>query len=191
MPDEQVERHLQQWEPLLARIVAATDGDPTAGEQVQQALDERAGSQDWAALAVVLRRVLAGDRDPSELLDGLDPIDAAITSRLLDALAGRVQLDPAPPAAGDQPPQELPEQWQQVIGAVVAAAHGDSTATQALHPQLNELDTDPDWRALVGALRAILTGQRDPDRLLIGLDTTGSTILRAILAALAVPEGPP
>jgi hypothetical protein len=42
----------------------------------------------------VLRRVLAGEHDPGTLLPGLDLIDTAIVTRLLDALAGRTQLHP-------------------------------------------------------------------------------------------------
>jgi len=71
--------------------------------QVSTLLDRLADTKDWAALAGVLRRVIAGDRDPETLLADLDPVDTAIVTRLLDALAGRVQLSLAdPPEPSDE-----------------------------------------------------------------------------------------
>ena len=54
-------------------------------------------TSDWAALAAVLRRIISGDRDAS-LLEGLDPVDTAITGQVLARLA-------QPP---DAPTQEDP-----------------------------------------------------------------------------------
>jgi hypothetical protein len=80
---------LDQWEPVLLAIVAADGGDQEAGQQAREFLDEAAHDQGWADLAKVLRRVLDGERDEEALLVGLDPIDTAIASRLLNALGGR------------------------------------------------------------------------------------------------------
>jgi len=106
MPADQatgLDRHLDQWEPVLAAILAATTGDQGALQQVDGVLDRYADTRDWAALAGVLRRILAGDRDPETLLADLDPVDTAIVTRLLDALAGRVQLSLAdPPEPSDE-----------------------------------------------------------------------------------------
>jgi hypothetical protein len=62
---------------------------------MRQLLGRLDAMNDWAALATVLRRVLAGERDPDELTAGLDEIDTAIVQRALDALAGRITLTPA------------------------------------------------------------------------------------------------
>src|SRR5664280_599976 len=92
-----------RWEPVLAAIHAAAGGDQGALQQVDGVLDRYADTEEWAALAGVLRRVLAGDRDPETLLADLDPVDTAIATRLLDALAGRVQLSLAdPPEPSDE-----------------------------------------------------------------------------------------
>jgi hypothetical protein len=81
---------------VLSGIVAATGGDQAARQLVDQLLKEFADTEDWAALTAVLRRVVAGERDPDTLLPGLDPIETTITTRLLDALAGRLELQPPP-----------------------------------------------------------------------------------------------
>ncbi|SFN88932.1 CHAT domain-containing protein [Geodermatophilus obscurus] len=97
MPGDQafdVQRHLDRWEPVLAALAAAIGGDPAARQEATEGLDGLTDTSDWAALAGVLRRVLAGERDPEALLPGLHPVHTAIVTRLLDALAGRVQLGP-------------------------------------------------------------------------------------------------
>jgi hypothetical protein len=43
-------------------------------------------SEDWAALSGVLRRIVAGERDPA-LRSGLDETDTAVVSGVLEALA--------------------------------------------------------------------------------------------------------
>ncbi len=189
MPDEQLydpQRAVEKWEPLLAGIVVATDGDPAVAEDVQRALDRLIDSPDWGALVVVLRQVLAGEREPQSLLSGLNPVDTAIVTRLLDALAGRTELHPGSPAssADGGTGQELPEQWQQTMAMVIAAVQGDQSAVQALQPLLEQLTDDPDWAALATALRAVLAGDRDPDRLLVGLDEFDTTVVQTILAVL-------
>src|SRR5450756_557135 len=134
MPADQatgLDRHLDQWEPVLAAILAAAGGDQAALQQVEEVLDRYAAREDWAALAGVLRRVIAGDRDPETLLADLDPVATAIATRLLDALAGRVQLAANPireaTAAGAQ---ALVDQWEPELAAILAATTGDQAATQ-------------------------------------------------------------
>jgi tetratricopeptide (TPR) repeat protein len=95
--DPVIQYHLQQWEPYIAATVAATAGDPDAAAQLTPVLHQLAQTSDGAALGAVLRRIIDGDRDDS-LLEGLDPIDAAITSQVLTRLT-------QPP---DAPAQENP-----------------------------------------------------------------------------------
>jgi hypothetical protein len=54
--------------------------------RVAEFLDEQAKQPDWAALAAVLRRILAGACDEAALLTGLDPIDTAIARETLRRL---------------------------------------------------------------------------------------------------------
>jgi tetratricopeptide (TPR) repeat protein len=84
----------------------------------------------------------------------------------------------------------LLEQWQSVIAAVAAAAQGDAEATRQLAPFLDQMGATTDWGNLVAALRRVLAGERDPEALAEGLDTTDRVILAATLAALAQATAP-
>lgn len=70
-----IDRHLNQWEPVIAAVTAVTELLDRLGETTQ-----------WAALVAALRRVLAGDRDREQLLAGLDEVDTAILTATLDRL---------------------------------------------------------------------------------------------------------
>jgi hypothetical protein len=76
---------LAQWEPVIAAVVAAARGDIEARAGLAPLLAELATSSDWAALAGVLRRVLAGERS-EQLLQGLDEVDTAIVADVLRRL---------------------------------------------------------------------------------------------------------
>jgi tetratricopeptide (TPR) repeat protein len=91
--DAGIQRHLKQWEPIIAAAVAAVGGDHDAAAQLGPFLDGLAESQDWAALVTVLRRILDGERG-QQLLEGLDPVDTAVAGQVLASLT--------PPATGDQ-----------------------------------------------------------------------------------------
>ena len=95
--DPALQDHLRQREPVIAATVAAAGGDSDAAAELMPVLDQLAQNSHWAALAAVLRRVISGDRDAS-LLEGLDPVDTAITGQVLVRLA-------QPP---DAPAQEDP-----------------------------------------------------------------------------------
>jgi hypothetical protein len=53
---------LEQWEPVIAGVVAAAQGDTDAAEALAPMLAELDTASDWAVLAGVLRRVLQGER---------------------------------------------------------------------------------------------------------------------------------
>jgi len=74
--------HLREWEPVIAAIAATCRAGQDAPAEFLQLLDEQAKIPDWAALAVILRRILAGERGVP-LLTGLDPIDTAIVREVL------------------------------------------------------------------------------------------------------------
>jgi len=81
-----------QWDPIIAALSAARDGDQAAGEVAENflsALDCQAGR---AALARALRRIMAGELDAENLTKNLDGSDAAIIERALDAIDGRVDI---------------------------------------------------------------------------------------------------
>jgi CHAT domain len=92
-----IQDHLQRWELLIAAAAAAGGGDGEVAAALAPALDVLAQTEDWAALAGVLRRIAAGERGDS-LLDGLNPAGTAIAAQALTQLGS----PPAPPA--QEPP---------------------------------------------------------------------------------------
>jgi hypothetical protein len=76
----------QQLAALAEATVAAARGDPDATNALQPLLQALAAHPDWVALAAVLRRILAGERDPA-LLDGLDhPAATGVVTLVLNQL---------------------------------------------------------------------------------------------------------
>ena len=76
----------EEWQQVIDTVVDAAGGDTQATTEIAGLLDELTGTDDWAALAAVLRRILEGERG-DQLLDGLDPTDTAITTQILTHLA--------------------------------------------------------------------------------------------------------
>ncbi|HXT42529.1 MAG TPA: hypothetical protein VN748_00210 [Pseudonocardiaceae bacterium] len=79
----------EQSPPLAAlakATVAAAKGDLDATNALQPLLRALAGHPDWAPLAAVVQRILAGDRDPA-LGDALDhPAATAVVGLILNQL---------------------------------------------------------------------------------------------------------
>jgi tetratricopeptide (TPR) repeat protein len=92
--DEGVAGHLEQWEPVIAAIAAASQGDQEEVGELLPVLDEVAQSPDWAALAGVMRRIVDGERGDG-LLDGLDRADTAIVRETLARIVAGSQDRPA------------------------------------------------------------------------------------------------
>jgi hypothetical protein len=78
--------HLQRWEPVIAAIAAVCQAGQEPPAELAEFLDKQAKQPDWAALVAVLRRILAGERNESALLTGLDTIDTAIARETLGRL---------------------------------------------------------------------------------------------------------
>ncbi len=76
----------QQLAALAEATAAAAKGDVDASNALQPLLQALAAHPDWVALAAVLRRILAGERDPA-LRDGLEhPTAAAVVTLVLNQL---------------------------------------------------------------------------------------------------------
>ncbi|MER5447214.1 CHAT domain-containing protein [Streptomyces sp. NPDC002764] len=204
VPVEQldVSRYLPMWEPTISALIATsdtrgnTDGESggaevdrhqQAAEFLDHVLEHFANTSDWAGLAAVLRRVRAGDRDWTALATGLDGIDTAILTRTLAALDGSNPIDPtlwATAGNGDTDDESDGAGMQELLTAVVAAAQGDERAAETVAPILDQMSEHPGWTALVGALRAILDGDRSPT-LTARLALDVRPLVDAVLSALA------
>jgi tetratricopeptide (TPR) repeat protein len=85
--------------------------------------------------------------------------------------------------------QQLVAGWDPVLSALHTSLHHDDAdtrqaATAALDQTLTARGDQPDWQHLVAVLRRIRAGERDPDTLTHGLDTTDTTITRRALNIL-------
>lgn len=175
------------WDPVLAALHATINGPVQDKEAARQVLDttlnQRDQQQDWAALVKVLRLIQAGERDRNTFTAGLDEIDATITGRALDLLAGvEVGIDP--------------DSWQQLSGApdadavdqflsmLVAAAGGDPEARELLAPVLEQWTAaaDPETQALADVLRRLIAGDRQVS--LDGLTEGNAELVQLVLTGL-------
>jgi len=97
MPDQPAEHtvpcYLAQWKPVIAAVAAAATTGHTPTD-LAESLNQLGDSADWAALVAALGRVLAGDRDREQLLDGLDEVGTAILTATLDRLSTDHGQDP-------------------------------------------------------------------------------------------------
>ncbi|TVZ98013.1 CHAT domain-containing protein [Streptomyces sp. BK340] len=205
IPSEQVldmPRYLQMWEPVVSALVATVgtpgnERDESGGTQEDQreqaaafldrALDPSAQTQDWAALAAVLRRVRAGDRDRAALAAGLDKIDTVILTRTLAALDGSDPIAPmlwAIADHGDSVDESDGAGMPEFLATVVAAAQGSRPAAEFVGPILDQMSEHAELAALAGALRAILDGDRSPT-LTAGLNPEMRPLIDAVLSVLA------
>ena len=81
---------LQQWQPIISAVAAAAAGKQKLSEDPNRLLGQLADTSDWRTVVTVLRRILAGERNPDQLtvgLDALDEIDTAIVGQVLARLA--------------------------------------------------------------------------------------------------------
>jgi len=194
-PDPRIAELLENFEPLIAGVVAGCAGDEMAKTQINPVLDSMV--QNGWQIAGPIRRIWAGERNRDALTAGLDIQDTAIITAILARLEGGGTPSQPAPAAPSAPPSNgdpvarVREQWKDVIPAVVAASQGNIQAAQALTPFLNELGQMDDWRALIGVLRRIIGGERDAANLLTGLDATDTIVAGDVLRALGVVVGGP
>jgi tetratricopeptide (TPR) repeat protein len=77
---------LDQWMPIIDRVVAAAGGNTESIEELAPALDLLEKTRDWSALIEVLRRILAGERSQN-LLRGLNEVDTQIVAEVLRRLS--------------------------------------------------------------------------------------------------------
>jgi hypothetical protein len=71
---------------MIAAVAAACLPGQQPPAELAEFLDEGAKLPDLSALFAVFRRLLAGERDQSALLTGLDPISSAIARETLRRL---------------------------------------------------------------------------------------------------------
>jgi AAA ATPase-like protein/CHAT domain-containing protein len=177
------------WDPVLAALKTAGqgppdangDGDPApeavAAELFEVALAEADGSTVGAPLSAALRRVAAGEREPRDLVRGLDPLDTGIVLRALAVLAGTITLP-------DQLWLVVPVRGM-IMGVICAAAGFQSPADAGVGQYLAVLDANTESAPLARVLRQILAGTRDVSLLTRDLDPVQRAMVTTILTHLS------
>jgi hypothetical protein len=167
-----------QWDPFIAAMQAAADGNTAAARAAEgflTALESQAGQPE---LASTLRVIMAGGRDAATLTASLSQLEAAAAERVLDAIEGRIEV-----------PRPL---WPsvQIAGLLldlVVACRGGLRAPARARQSLSLLSGLPQWSGLVPLLERILAGDRDT--VLDGLaDPVHRAVVELVLREIAGPD---
>jgi Tfp pilus assembly protein PilF len=159
---------VQQFQPLVAAIVRAAQGEAQARQQVEFWLRHMEvadrGNQRFAASA---RRILAGDRNLAALTADLDHISALVVRQVLDSLTGSAVNATASRTSAVSSGQEGGFSVDQLLDLVGQALEGDRALETHLVPTLQALSRDlsapPDLRALFDVLHRLLAGEQELD----------------------------
>jgi tetratricopeptide (TPR) repeat protein len=189
--DTQMQKFMQTWQPRIDAIVAAVNGNDEARQAVEQMCDKLAETNDWKNMAVVIRRILNGERG-LELLEGIDHTDAYIVKRILQALNGERTADGGPQTEENRPRSRVngqPQQEQaitisQLLDMVERAANGDQQLGGQLFTAFQQMARaeDPLLSALGNVLLRVLIGERNPN--LDGLPDDLASAVRGLLGRL-------
>jgi hypothetical protein len=164
-----------QWDPFIAAMQAAADGNTAAAQAAEgflAALESQAGRPE---LARTLRTIMAGSRDAAMLTANLNQLDSAAAERALDAIEGRIEVPrllwPAVQIAG-------------LLLDLVMACRGAPRAPARAGQALSLLSGLPEWSGLVPLLERILAGDRD--MILDGLtDPVHRAVVELVLREIA------
>jgi hypothetical protein len=136
---------------------------------------ETALSNGWEALVTVIRLVVNGRRDIG-VLTGLDEEDVAIVEAILLGIQDPTTL----PDPNAQPDPSLAAPG--LAGIVVAASRGDVAAMMMLANMSEQMvRAGGDMARLGGMMRKLMDGERDADKLTVGMSVQGQELVYSIL----------
>ncbi len=150
---------------------------PELRPEIEKALKFSADNG-WTELVGAIRLILAGTRDRT-VLSRLDEEDTVIAEAILQGLQDpsalpdpRFEPDPALAAPG-------------LAAAIHAAARGNSKALQIVAGMAEQTSKVPgDMSRLGAAIRPLINGERDPDRLSKGMTAQGKQLVLMIVEEL-------
>ncbi|AOR30024.1 hypothetical protein BFF78_02090 [Streptomyces fodineus] len=177
----------RRWDPAIAAVVAAVDGDQDAVAALTEHLALRELAPDWARLVVALRLVLDGRRDGAALTAGLDDIDTAVVRRTLDALAGRARMTSSPSELAAAT-ADARRRHQDLLDMMCAAVRGSRRARDRADAWLRTTAVEAGQPDLARAVSAVLAGTREPDLALGGLTPAQLRLVEAITEAVDAQE---
>ena len=187
------DQQIKGLEPLIAAVVAATNGNEEAREQVEDRL-ESLTANGWE-IADAIKAIWLGERNAQKLTESIDRNSALIIRRILQLLSGEAAIQddrqtneenhPQPTVNGQaQPQQEQGMTLPQLLELVERAAGGDQQLGGQLFSAFQQMarDDDPGMSKLGRVLLSVLVGERDPD--LDGLPDDVASAIRGMLGRL-------
>lgn len=162
--------------PFIRQVVEASQ---TPGREAElENLLATAEQSGWSLLVAALRRILAGQRD-NGVLHGLDEEDRVIAEAVMRGLQEPTSLPPI--SNRPDPTMAAPG----LAGMIRAAASGDVRALQLVSEMAQQMSkAGGDMARLAAAIRPLINGERNPDKLGKGMKTQGEQLLLNILAEL-------
>ncbi|RMG34293.1 MAG: hypothetical protein D6720_09725 [Gammaproteobacteria bacterium] len=177
MLDSRDQQIIRTHAAFICQVVQAA-GSADGRAELEQILEE-ARKNGWDALVQALRRILNGQRDLAGMV-GLDAEDRVIAEAVLQGL---------------QDPNTLPDPNQKpepalaapgLAGMIHAAATGDMQALVLLGQMADQMrKVGGDMTRIAGAIRPMINGERDIERLGRGMDARGRQLLEQILEELS------
>jgi len=184
---------IKQFEPLIAAIVAACQGNEEAKNALENEYPKmKAGSPDWIETANAIQKIVAGERDPEKLLAGAGSQSGLVIRRVLQALSEAP--GPHRPAATspifDEPQSKMGEAGgggftlPQLLDLVERAARGDQQLGGQLFGAFQQMARaeDETTSALGDVLLRVLIGDRNPN--LAALPDELASAVRGLLGRL-------
>jgi tetratricopeptide (TPR) repeat protein len=175
-------------------------GEEQAVNEVKSWLEQNRQSNQWANLAAVVERLLAGERSPQVLLapaNALDEIDQIILEATLAAIADPARLSAlqaeleAESGQGTPQAPQLDEQQRQIAVALGLALQGQSAARQFIEDKVipTYASEQSQYKALAAVMRGLLAGE-DVETVLNAHGSELDAVDRAMLQlALSVAAG--
>ena len=180
-----VARIREQWGNIVRAVIAACQDDADAAAQLAPFLDGMSQKDDWRALAAILRRILAGERDPMALLPGLDDTDIVVAGDVLRGLGVDVPLA-GQEEKGDGGDMVTLDDFLDMVAQACRPGAPPSLGEQ-LYGATRGMATQPNApagiRELGRVLNVILSGERDPD--LAALPPELADKVRGVLLAIS------
>jgi len=182
------DNEIKQFEPLIAAIVKAANGDEEAKAYLEREYQKIQGADEWEKGAQAFQRLVAGERNFELLAEGLGRTQALIIRRILQALSGgdgqQVAKDSQPSAANDRPQQEQGVTLPQLLELVERAATGDKELGGQLFTAFQQMARDdiPAMSVMGNVLLRVLVGERNPN--LDGLPDEVASAIRGMLGRL-------
>lgn len=186
---------IKQFEPLIAAIVQAANGDEKAKAFLEGEYPKmQVGGGVWIQVAQAIPKIVNGERDINILTEGIDRAEALIIRRALQVLSG----DDGQSSAVNRPPSTVngqPQQQQQgvtlpqLLELVERAAGGDKELGGQLFTAFQQMARGDDQfqSALGNVLLRVLVGEREPD--LSGLPDEVASAVRGMLGRLRNKDG--